>query len=66
MNEEIDSKNDGERVQRGLRMPHELNAKVESAAKNKGVSINALIVMALWDYVKAEETEADDSLAVAA
>jgi predicted DNA-binding protein len=72
MNEAIDSKNDelsgqtgNGRLQTPIRMPSELQEKLDAMAARKGVSRNPLILMALWAYVEAEESKTT-TLAVAA
>lgn len=40
------------RVRTGLRIPYEQNTKLIFAAREMGISKNALILQILWDWVK--------------
>ena len=45
-----------ERVRFTFRLPNELFNKVKFEASKQGVSVNALILQILWDWVDSKET----------
>ncbi len=47
-----------EKIPKLLRVTPELNKKIESLAKDKGFTVNALIVWILWEYMKKNSDQA--------
>ena len=44
-----------------LRIPKELKVKLESQRKQRGVSLNSLVLQILWDWKKKASQEDDAS-----
>ncbi len=43
------------KIRTGLRIPYEINTKLITIAREKGISKNALVLQILWDWIERKE-----------
>ena len=42
----------GERMQTTIRLTEELHSQIKKVAEERGISINAVVTLALWEHLK--------------